>query len=85
MPEFVRDLHIKYLEKLDKTWETASGNDDVDGMLSVIDKYEDYLNFKDTDSEVSNSLSGGAIKAISAAFDAPPSLVEETTKKMEGI
>jgi hypothetical protein len=76
---------VSVLEKLDKTWEAASDQEDIDGMLNVIDKYEEYLNFKDTNGEVSNQLSGGALKAITAAFDEPPSLIEETTKKMEGM
>jgi len=74
---------VGVLEKLDTTWEVASDKKNVDSMLSCIDKYEEYLNFKKDEHEMPDSISGGALQAISAAFEEPASLVKETKTNME--
>jgi|TARA_Y100000310_G_scaffold2652_1_gene3426 hypothetical protein len=76
---------VSVLEKLDDTWTVASDKKNVDNMLSCIDKYEEYLNFKKDENEIPNSISGGAMQAIAAAFEQPATLVEETKTKMEEI
>jgi len=76
---------VGVLEKLDTTWEVATDKKNVDNMLSCIDKYEEYLNFKKDENEIPGSISGSAMQAIAAAFDEPKSLIEETKTTMEKI
>ena len=76
---------ISVLDKLDMTWEVAAEKKNVENMISCIDKYEEYLNFKQDEHDIPDSISGGAMHAIAAAFEEPASLVEETKTQMEDM
>ena len=76
---------VGVLDKLDTTWNVASEKKNVTNMLACIDKYEEYLNFRQDEHDIPDSISGGAMHAIAAAFEEPASLIEETKTKMENI